>query len=129
MIARSCLPVLQALALGAALALPASFTTGITPAFAADLAHDKSLVDAAKSQGQVGEQGDGFLGFVKGSADAETTAAVTDINAARAETYRQTAAKTGVTAEAAGQAVAVQLQARMPAGQFFKPIGGSWIQK
>jgi uncharacterized protein YdbL (DUF1318 family) len=54
---------------------------------------------------------------------------VNEINSARSETYRQTAAKTGVTPEAAGQAVAIQLQGRMPAGQYFKPLGGSWVQK
>ena len=109
-------------------AVPATMLASM-PAIAADLARDKAIVDAAKAQGVVGEQGDGFLGFVKGSADAETSQAVTEINAARAETYRQTAAKTGATPEAAGQAVAIQLQARMPAGQYFKPLGGSWVQK
>jgi len=121
---------IRALALGAALgATPLGLWVSISPAFAASLAQDKSVVDAAKAQGIVGEQGDGYLGFVKGSADAATTAAVTEINAARADTYRQTAAKTGVSPDAAGQAVAIQLQARMPAGQYFKPLGGSWVQK
>jgi uncharacterized protein YdbL (DUF1318 family) len=109
--------------------LPIVTLVCIAPAVAADLARDKSLVDAAKAQGIVGEQGDGFLGFVKGSADPGTSEAVNEINAARSETYRQTAAKTGVTPEAAGQAVAIQLQARMPAGQYFKPLGGTWVQK
>jgi uncharacterized protein YdbL (DUF1318 family) len=109
--------------------LPVATFVSIEPVFAANLAQDKSVVDAAKAQGIVGEQGDGFLGFVKGSADAGTTTAVSEINAARSATYSQTAAKTGVTPEAAGQAVAIQLQARMPAGQYFKPLGGSWVQK
>jgi uncharacterized protein YdbL (DUF1318 family) len=121
---------LHALALGAAmLGAPLALCAGVAPAAAADLAQDKSVVDAAKAHGIVGEQGDGYLGFVKGSADAGTTSAVTEINAARADTYRQTAAKTGVSPDAAGQAVAIQLQARIPAGQYFKPLGGSWVQK
>ena len=111
------------------LGAPLALVSVPTVAIAADLAQDKSVVDAAKAQGSVGEQGDGFLGFVHGSADAHVTTAVNEINAARAETYRQTAAKSGVTPEAAGQAVALQLQARMPAGQYFKPLGGSWVQK
>jgi len=120
---------LRLLSFGLLLAIPFAFFASATPAAAADLAQDKSIVDAAKAQGAVGEQGDGYLGFVHGSADAATTAAVSDINAGRAEAYRQTAAKTGVTAEAAGQAVAVQLQSRIPPGQYFKPLGGSWVQK
>ena len=123
------LPDARSLALGLFLGVPLALVSAPTVAIAADLAQDKSVVDAAKAQGSVGEQGDGYLGFVHGSADASVTAAVNEINAARAETYRQTAAKTGVTPEAAGQAVAVQLQARMPAGQYFKPLNGSWVQK
>ena len=79
-----------------------------TPAFA-DLASDKAAVDAAKAAGSVGEQADGYLGFVSGSADATTTAAVNEINAGRAAVYAQTAAKTGVTRDAAGQATGTQL--------------------
>src|ERR1700731_3470646 len=72
---------IHALAFGAALvAAPLGLCVGVSPAFA-DLAQDKSVVDAAKAKGIVGEQGDGYLGFVKGSADAGTTAAVTEINA------------------------------------------------
>ncbi|MFO1248592.1 MAG: DUF1318 domain-containing protein [Alphaproteobacteria bacterium] len=99
-----------------------------TPAFA-DLAADKAAVEAAKAAGTVGEQADGYLGFVSGSADAATTAAVNDINAGRANVYAETAAKTGVTRDAAGQATGAQLIGRVPAGQFFKPLGGGWTKK
>jgi uncharacterized protein YdbL (DUF1318 family) len=99
-----------------------------TPAFA-DLAADKATVDAAKSAGTVGEQGDGFLGFVKGSADGAVTAAVNDINAARGDLYAQTAAKSGVTRDAAGQATANVVIEKLPAGQYYKPLGGGWTKK
>ena len=122
------IPTIRLVSLSLLIALPLAL---LAPpgALAADLTQDKSTVDAAKTQGVVGEQGDGYLGFVHGSADAAVTAAVNDINAGRAEAYRQTAAKSGVTPEAAGQAVAIQLQSRMPPGQYFKPLGGSWVQK
>src|ERR1700710_3155789 len=99
-----------------------------TPAFA-DLAGDKAAVDAAKAAGTVGEQADGYLGFVSGSADGATTAAVNDINAGRANVYADTASKTGVTRDAAGQATGAQLIGRGPGGQFFKPLGGGWTKK
>ena len=99
-----------------------------TPAFA-DLASDKATVEAAKAAGIVGEQADGYLGFVTGSADGAVTAAVNDINAGRATVYAETASKTGVTRDAAGQATGAQLLGRVPAGQFFKPIGGAWTRK
>ncbi len=101
----------------------------LTPAVAADLAAAKATVDAAKAAGTVGEQGDGYLGLVSGSADAAVSAAVNEINAARKQTFAATAAKTGVTPEAAGEAVAKQQFERMPAGQYFKPIGGGWTKK
>jgi uncharacterized protein YdbL (DUF1318 family) len=99
-----------------------------TPAFA-DLAADKAIVESAKAAGTVGEQADGYLGFVSGSADGAVTAAVNDINAGRANVYAETAAKTGVTRDAAGQATGAQLIGRVPPGQFFKPLGGGWTKK
>ena len=108
-----------------AVALLLSF---VQPAFA-DLASDKAAVDAAKAAGTVGEQADGYLGFVKGSADGATTAAVAAINAARADVYSQTAAKSGVSRDAAGQATGAQLIGKLPAGEFYKPLGGNWTKK
>ena len=99
-----------------------------TPAVA-DLASDKAAVDAAKAAGTVGEQADGYLGFVSGSADGATTAAVNEINAGRRQVYSQTAGKSGVTPDAAGQATGAQLIAKVPGGQFFKPLGGGWAKK
>ena len=99
-----------------------------TPALAQP-ANAKATVDAAKAAGTVGEQGDGLLGFVKGSADAATTAAVNEINNGRRKLYASTAAKAGVTPEAAGEAAAQALVPKIPPGQYYKPLGGSWTKK
>jgi uncharacterized protein YdbL (DUF1318 family) len=98
-----------------------------TPAFA-DLAADKATVDAAKAAGKVGEQADGYLGIV-GGADGAITAAVNSINAGRREVYTQTATKSGVSPDAAGQATGAQLIAKTPAGEYIKPLGGAWTKK
>ena len=98
-----------------------------TPAFA-DLAADKATVDAAKAAGKVGEQADGYLGIVAG-ADGTITAAVNSINAGRRAVYTQTATKSGVSPDAAGQATGAQLIAKTPAGEFIKPLGGGWTKK
>ncbi|MCP5411307.1 MAG: YdbL family protein [Alphaproteobacteria bacterium] len=120
---------LKALFAVAALAgAPLAVTALSTPAFA-DLAADKATVDAAKAAGTVGEQGDGYLGLVGGSAPANVTAAVNAINDGRRQVYAQTAGKTGVTPEAAGQATGAQLIAKTPAGQYIKPLGGDWTKK
>jgi uncharacterized protein YdbL (DUF1318 family) len=99
-----------------------------TPA-AAQTAAEKAAVDGAKARGLVGEQGDGYLGFVTPSTDPMLAAAVAAINAGRMQVYRETAMRTGVTVDAAGQATAQQLFMRLPPGQFFKPLMGDWTRK
>ena len=101
----------------------------VTPA-AAMAMDSKAAVDAAKSAGLVGEQADGFLGFVRPSSDPAVKAAVDDINTGRAALYREAAAKNGVTPAAAGaSAYTTVVQSRIKSGEFFKPAGGSWTQK
>ncbi len=97
------------------------------PAFAQSAAA-KAAVDAAKASGAVGEQADGFLGVVSGG-DAAVRAAVAEINAGRAAAYKDIAAKTGVTPEAAGQATAKQIYGRLASGQYWKPLDGGWTKK
>lgn len=113
---------------GLAFVLAAALSASL-PAMAADAAAAKAAVDAAKARGEVGEQGDGFIGLVVATAAPAVRAAVTEINNGRAEVYRDTAAKTGVTPEAAGQATARQLVARLPGGQYYKPLDGAWTRK
>ncbi|PTS87931.1 MULTISPECIES: YdbL family protein [unclassified Caulobacter] len=110
------------LALGLSLA-----ATGATLSFAQSPGA-KAAVDAAKAAGTVGEQADGYLGIVSG-ADAALRTSVTEINTGRAAVYKDIAARTGVTPEAAGQATAKQLYARLAPGQYWKPLDGGWVKK
>ena len=107
----------------------ASLVTVTATSAAAQTAAEKAAVDAAKARGLVGEQGDGYLGFVTPSTDPMLAAAVAAINAGRMQVYRETAMRTGVTVDAAGQATAQQLFARLAPGQFFKPLNGDWTRK
>ena len=113
------------LALAASLGAAVSFVA--LPALAQSAAA-KAAVDAGKAAGVVGEQADGFLGVVSGG-DAARRAAVAAINAGGAAVYTDTAAKTGVTADAAGQATAKQLYGRLAPGQYWKPLNGGWTKK
>jgi uncharacterized protein YdbL (DUF1318 family) len=108
--------------------LAAASVAGVVGVAHAQTAAAKAAVDAAKAQGTVGEQGDGYLGIVSGG-DGALQSAVREINAGRAAAYREIAAKTGVTPEAAGQATAEQLRAKLRPGQFFKPLNGGWTRK
>jgi uncharacterized protein YdbL (DUF1318 family) len=106
----------------AALVLP---TAAIAQSAAA-----KATVDRAKAAGVVGEQADGFLGFVTDPADPAIRSAVAEINAGRAQLYREAAARTGVSPEAAGAAAYVQVvRSKLKAGEFYKPAGGGWERK
>jgi uncharacterized protein YdbL (DUF1318 family) len=109
-----------ALSLGAALAAGGTFaqSSGAT-----------ATVAQAKAGGVVGEQGDGFLGLVGGAAPPDVKAAVQEINAGRASAYKDIAARTGVSEQAAGEATARQLFDRLPSGAYYKPLGGSWTRK
>src|SRR4051812_37052024 len=108
-------------------ALAAALVLIPTAAMALD---GKAAVDAAKAAGVVGEQADGFLGFVKPSADAALKAAVQEINQGRAALYRETAQKNGVSVEAAGAATFNQVvQLKLKPGEYFKPAGGGWTRK
>ena len=113
------------------LSIAAAVLAALAVAPAAAVAMDsKAAVDAAKTAGIVGEQADGFLGFVKPSSDSALRAAVEDINQGRAALYRQAAAKNGVPVEAAGAAAYTSVvQAKLKPGEFYKPAGGGWTQK
>ena len=102
--------------------LPSIPATAQTPA-------QKAAVDAAKAAGTVGEQGDGYLGFVTPSTDPMLAAAVAAINAGRKQVYQEIAMKTNVSEQAAGEATAQQLFTRLPAGQYFRPLNGAWTRK
>lgn len=113
------------------LSLAAAVLAALAVAPAAAVAMDaKSAVDAAKAQGVVGEQADGFLGFVKPSADPALKAAVQEINEGRAALYREAAQKNGVSVEAAGaSAFTTVVQSRIKPGEYYKPAGGGWVKK
>ncbi|MFN3512154.1 MAG: YdbL family protein [Phenylobacterium sp.] len=96
----------------------------------ADPAAAKAAVDAAKAQGTVGEQNDGFLGFVRPSSDAALNAAVAEINAGRRQLYAQAAARNNVTPAAAGaSAFNTVVQDRLKPGEYYQNAAGAWVRK
>lgn len=96
----------------------------------AQTAAQKSLIDAAKSQGVVGEQADGFLGFRSPSSDSELTAAVQTTNAARRQAYARSGAEAGTSADVAGARMfESQLLPRISSGQWYRNAQGQWVQR
>jgi hypothetical protein len=97
----------------------------------ADPASAKAAVDAAKAAGIVGEQVDGFLGFVNpAAATPDVRAAVAEINAGRRQLYAQAAAKNNVTPAAAGAAAfKAVVQERLEPGHYYQNAAGAWVKK
>jgi uncharacterized protein YdbL (DUF1318 family) len=96
----------------------------------AQTAEAKARVDAAKAAGVVGEQADGYLGLVTGAADPAVKAAVAEINAGRAQVYREAAARNNVSPEAAGAAAfETVVKGKLKPGEYYRPAGGGWVKK
>ena len=90
----------------------------------------KSMIDAAKAQGTVGEQADGLLGFRVPSSDASLTQAVQATNQARRAVYADAARDAGVTPEVAGARMFEgQLLPRVSSGQWYRNDRGQWVQR
>lgn len=113
------------LVLGAAVAL---LGAGATAALAQTSAQ-KSMIDAAKAQGAVGEQADGYLG-VRTTADADLRAAVEATNTGRRAVYTRSATEAGTTANVAGARMfETQLLGRISTGQWYRNAAGQWVQR
>jgi uncharacterized protein len=102
-----------------------------SPALAQSVSAAKATVDAAKAQGVVGEQSDGFLGIVnEAKATDAIEAAVDEINSGRSRVYAEAAAKNGVSPVAAGSsAFSNIIMPKLKAGEYFKDATGVWKMK
>ena len=86
-------------------------------------------LQAAKSQGLVGEQPNGYLGSVKGKPGKDVAALVEKINAARKTEYTKIAKRNdtqlGVVERLAGKK-AIE---KTPSGQYVRSASGTWVRK
>ncbi|WP_230974703.1 DUF1318 domain-containing protein [Brevundimonas vitis] len=89
----------------------------------------KATVDAAKAQGIVGEQADGYLG-IRTTASPQVRAAVEATNDGRRQAYARSAAAAGVAPEvAAARMFEGQLFPRISSGQWYRNAQGQWVQR
>ena len=103
---------------------------GVAGSALAQTSAQKALIDTAKSQGVVGEQADGFLGFRNGASDSALQAAVSATNAARRSLYARSAAEVGTTADVAGARMfESQLMPRLSTGEWYRNASGQWVQR
>lgn len=90
------------------------------PAFALDL-------HAARGNGSVGEQADGFVAALKPS--PEVTALVADVNAKRKQEYARISAQNGQSVAVVGKVAAQQIINGLPGGSSYQAADGSWKTK
>ena len=75
----------------------------------------------------VGEQADGYLGLVKGSASPEIKKAVDAVNAQRRAKYAEVANQRGIDVASFAAITGKKLVEESPAGSFVRGADGRWI--
>lgn len=86
-------------------------------------------LDAAKSQGLVGEEPNGMLGSVSATPSAEVKALVDATNAERLKKYQDIAAKNGTQVDQVEAVAGQKLLTVTPAGQYIQNASGGWQKK
>lgn len=90
----------------------------------------RAVINAAKAEGIVGEMADGYVGVrLEAQMTPAIRAAMAEMNAGRAELYRQAAQAAGTDAAAAGASSFQQRFGSIPAGQWYRDASGTWRQK
>lgn len=115
------------IAIASALAALAAVVAFSMPAAAQDAA-----LNQARSQGLIGEQADGYLGFVPGaSISADLRGRVEQNNIQRRALYTRRAAERGVSVNEMAAAVACQVFERpqIAVGERYRNEGGQWRQR
>ena len=86
------------------------------------------VLEQAKKDGVIGEQADGYLGFVKGSGPADVKKAMGEVNTQRKKVYKDSAAKKGSDAKTFARVVGKRQMDKEPKGRWIKTDKG-WVQK
>jgi hypothetical protein len=90
-----------------------------------------AVVAQARAAGQVGEQADGYLGFVPGTAiSAEVRSHVDQINIRRRALYASRASERNVSVNEMAAAVACEIfSGRIEVGERYRDASGQWRQR
>lgn len=104
----------------AKIAIAAAALAVSMPVLAAD-----PVIETALASGAIGEQWDGYLGFVS-SPSGDVKAAVDAINIKRRASYTQVAAARNVTVDQFAQTTACQTLRAVKPGRAYKLQDGSW---
>jgi uncharacterized protein YdbL (DUF1318 family) len=88
-----------------------------------------AMIEQAKSQCIVGEQADGYIGFVPGAdIPDDLRREVRDTNQARKAFYADLSKRNGVTIEVAAALTAEKLMQQAGPGECIRMQDGSWVE-
>lgn len=83
----------------------------------------------AKDQGLIGEQSDGYVGFVVSSVGADVRALVEEVNSERRSRYQQIARENGITLQQVAAVAAERAAQATQSGHFIQNANGQWVRK
>lgn len=114
-----------------ALPFAVAMLAGALLAAAPAQAQNNTAITQALSGGQIGEQADGYLGFVPGaSISADLRGRVEQINIQRRALYTRRAAERNVSVNEMAAAVACEVfGSRIGVGERYRNEGGQWRQR
>jgi uncharacterized protein len=109
----------------------AVLAVGALIATSAGAIDENGPIDQAMDAGFVGEQADGYLGFVRTPtpAQADLQRRVNEVNIRRRGVYIQVARDTTETMDRAALVRALVQITKAPVGEFFKDTSGRWCAK
>lgn len=109
-------------------ALAAAALALVTPALAQN---GDAAIAQARAAGLIGEQADGFLGFVPGAAiSGDLRGRVEQNNMQRRQLFTRRANERGVSVNEMAAAVACEVfQSRIAVGERYRNQGGQWRQR
>lgn len=83
----------------------------------------------AKAQGLVGEQRDGYVGFVVDNVPNDVAQLVTEVNNERRQRYQQIAQENGIGIQQVQALAYEQAVAATQTGHYLQNANGAWVRK
>ena len=107
------------------------FAAGVLVATAAGAVDNNGPIDTAMAAGLVGEQADGYLGFVRtpNAAQQEIQRRINEVNIRRRGIYAQIARDSGETVDRVALLQALRQITKAPTGEYFRDLNSSWCAK
>jgi len=107
----------------------AMFFIGLLTVSAAAIAANESPLTQPKAAGLIGEQADGYVGFVTQNVPADVRKLVNDVNAKRRAGYEQIAAKQGTPVSEVEKVGGMTAIEKTLPGNYIRDLNGNWRKK